>query len=102
MAQVTADFIDRFSTAVRRTAPNRNTHYATLRPQPIDVMRSWMSTEQFVGFCLGNCVKYAGRFNSTVPHKGGIRSLEKMRDYIEWAIDALYAESSKAHRGEDA
>ena len=96
----TSEDLARLALTLNRPRPleSPSPHYAALRPQPIEVMRAWMTTDQFIGFCLGNVVKYAGRFNSTAPHKGGIHCLEKMRDYIEWAIDARYAEAAQSSR----
>ena len=62
------------------------THYHTLKVQPIDAMRAWLSAEQLTGFCLGNAIKYLARFNANAPGKGGLSDLRKAREYLDWLI----------------
>lgn len=55
-------------------------HYVA--KSPIEVMQTLMSKEMFVGFCIGNTVKYLMR----APFKGQLRSdLDKARQYSWWA-----------------
>lgn len=61
-------------------------HYRTMAVQPWDAMRAWMSREQFIGFLLGNAIKYLGRFNADVQGKGGLPDLKKALHYLEAAI----------------
>lgn len=64
-------------------------HGNTIRPgyyensamQPLEVMQRIMTTEQFKGFLLGNCIKYRMR----CEHKGQRDSdLYKARQYAYW------------------
>jgi hypothetical protein len=71
-----------------------NEHYHRLRHEPIFVMREWLTKEQYIGFCLGNVIKYLGRYNAE-GKKGGPLNLEKALDYLEWAI-GREADTSKS------
>lgn len=61
-------------------------HYQTMKVQPIDAMRAWLSAEQLTGFFLGNAIKYLARFNAKAPGKGGLSDLRKAREYLDWLI----------------
>lgn len=62
------------------------THYTELDVQPWDAMQAWLSQEQFLGFLLGNSIKYLARCNS----KGSrLQDLKKARHYIEKAIQTI-------------
>jgi hypothetical protein len=58
-------------------------HYASKAVQPWDVMESWMSTEAFSGFLLGNCIKYLSRYRD----KNGVEDLEKCNHYLGKLIE---------------
>ena len=66
---------------------NDNDGYSTsqkhyIAKSPIEFMQTLMSKEMFVGFCIGNTVKYLMR----APFKGQLRSdLDKARQYSWWA-----------------
>lgn len=62
-------------------------HYQRMTIQPIQVIESWLTTDQFKGFLLGNILKYIGRYNLDGDHKGGVKDLHKAMDYLEWLID---------------
>lgn len=70
----------------RRTQGNSD-HYQRMGLQPIEVIESWLTTEQFKGFLLGNILKYIGRYNLQEQHKGGVPDLRKALDYLNWLID---------------
>lgn len=63
-------------------------HYQTMEIQPIRVIESWLTTEQFKGFLFGNVLKYLGRYNLEGTHKGGAKDLRKAMDYIGWMIES--------------
>lgn len=63
-------------------------HYQRMAIQPIQVIESWLTNEQFQGFLLGSVLKYIGRYNQSSVGKGGIADLRKAMDYLEWLIDA--------------
>ncbi len=48
-------------------------HYTAYPVQPIEITR-------YLGFCLGNVVKYALR----APYKGGAEDINKALKYLEW------------------
>lgn len=62
--------------------PIRPDHYKEGGIEPIDYMRQKMSKEAFVGFCMGNVMKYVGRYE----HKNGVEDLKKAQKYLEWGI----------------
>ena len=57
-----------------------DSHY-TGRVQPIEVMQSEMSKEQFEGFILGNIVKYALRFGKKDEKE---KESAKILRYAQW------------------
>ena len=62
------------------------THYMIGKQQPIEIMQSIMTPEQFVGFCLGNVIKYSLRLNS----KNQMRSdAGKCNQYSQWLCEAM-------------
>lgn len=67
---------------------NHPTHYNAGRYEVIDIIESVvmsMDLTPFQGYCLGNAIKYLGRFR----HKGGIEDIEKAKWYINKLIDNL-------------
>lgn len=72
---------------INEASDEPNPHYKRLVDhEPIMVMREWLTPEQFTGFCLGNAIKYLGRYNAE-GKKGGVRNIEKAIDYLRWLID---------------
>jgi hypothetical protein len=62
-------------------------HYQKMGLQPWDVTAAWLSPEQYMGFLLGNVIKYVARFNTHgTAGKGGLNDLEKAKHYLERAI----------------
>ena len=61
-------------------------HYMQGRQQTIERMQEMMSHSQFVGFLLGNCMKYADRclFKGTAQ-----QDAEKLQQYAKWLGLAL-------------
>lgn len=61
------------------------THYQKLQQQPIEIMQTLMTPEQFKGFLWGNVIKYALRCGlKDAPEK----EMQKVRQYAEWYIEA--------------
>ena len=65
----------------------RSAHYREVTPEPIAVISSWLTDEQFIGFCVGNTLKYLGRYNLKSEGKGGEKDLDKALDYLRWACE---------------
>jgi hypothetical protein len=68
--------------------PEDQAHYQGLI-QPIELMKEILSSEEFVGFCKGNMIKYAYR----AGHKNGEsgkKDLEKYEAYKEFLNRFLY------------
>lgn len=58
-------------------------HYKNLNPQPIDLLKSWLSHDEYAGYLRGNVLKYLARYKE----KGGVQDLEKAQQYLGWLID---------------
>jgi hypothetical protein len=59
------------------------THYQKLQQQPIEIMQTLMTPEQFIGFLWGNCIKYALRLG----HKDDTASdAGKLAQYAQWLV----------------
>lgn len=52
----------------------------------IDVLKNFLTPEQFKGFLLGNVIKYSLRFQ----HKNGFEDLEKSSVYLSWLKEHYY------------
>lgn len=53
--------------------------------ETIDFIRDKLRQDQFVGYCLGNVLKYISRYDK----KGSpVEDLEKAAVYLGWAVDA--------------
>ena len=63
---------------------NKPSHYTTGKIEVIDYIKDKLTPEQYVGYCMGNVIKYTSRWQ----HKGGLQDLEKAEVYLKWAIKA--------------
>lgn len=57
-------------------------HYIDSAMQPVQVMQTLLTPEQFIGFCMGNCVKYRMRCDHKGQHDSDIG---KALQYAYWA-----------------
>lgn len=58
---------------------HRPAHYASLTPEPIDVIVGWE-----MGFLAGSVMKYLARYR----HKGRpVEDLKKAAKYLQWLIE---------------
>ena len=62
---------------------NHPSHYADKSIEVIDYIRDTLTQEEFVGYCLGNVIKYVSRWRK----KGGIEDLRKAQAYLGLAIE---------------
>lgn len=70
-------------------AVNHPSHYTDGQIEVIDYIRDKLKKEQFVGYCLGNVLKYVSRYDK----KGApAEDLKKARVYLVWAIERLEEE----------
>lgn len=69
---------------------NHPSHYADKEIEVIDYIRDTLGADEFVGYCIGNVLKYTSRWRK----KGGVEDLEKAKVYLEWGIQ-------KQHETED-
>lgn len=58
-------------------------HYKSKIVQPWEAMEAWMTSEEFVGYLRGNCLKYLARYRD----KGGLNDLLKCQHYLDKLID---------------
>ena len=61
---------------------NHPSHYADKEIEVIDYIRDTLDCTEFVGYCIGNVLKYTSRWRK----KGGLEDLEKAKVYLDWAI----------------
>jgi hypothetical protein len=60
---------------------DKSTYYDVGGIETIDIIRAKLTEEQWRGYCLGNAIKYACRYN----HKGTPeRDAEKAANYMTW------------------
>jgi hypothetical protein len=60
----------------------RPDHYKKGGIEPFEIMKAKMTQEQYIGFLLGNVIKYTLRFQE----KNGVEDLKKAQQYLEWLI----------------
>lgn len=60
-------------------------HYNSGAIETIDYIKEVLTPEEFIGFCLGNVIKYLSRYRL----KGGKKDLEKALVYLTWAIESF-------------
>lgn len=53
--------------------------------ETIDYIKDKLTDDQYVGYCIGNVIKYVSRYRL----KGGVEDLKKADVYLQWAIDKL-------------
>lgn len=58
-------------------------HYTDGEIETIDYIADKLSAVEFIGFCIGNVIKYVSRWR----FKGGVEDLEKAAVYLNWAIE---------------
>jgi hypothetical protein len=64
------------------------TYYDAGGIETIAVIRAKLTPEQFLGYCIGNVIKYLCRIN----HKGQpVRDAEKVAQYSEWIRETMEA-----------
>ena len=61
-------------------------HYTKGKIEVIDYIYDKLTKEQFIGYCMGNVLKYTSRYDK----KGGIEDLEKADVYLRWARDRMH------------
>lgn len=63
---------------------NHPNHYVTGEIEVIEYIRDKLNPEQFVGYCVGNVMKYVSRYDK----KGEpVEDLSKADVYLRWAIE---------------
>lgn len=71
---------------------NHPAHYTFGEIEVIDYIKDKLTTEQYIGYCLGNTIKYVSRYRL----KNGVEDLEKAQVYLGWAVEAMVNEEQKA------
>lgn len=64
---------------------NHPSHYTDGKVEVIDYIKDKLTADQFLGYCIGNTIKYISRFQKKGNPK---EDLEKARVYLGWAIEA--------------
>lgn len=64
---------------------NKAEHYNQGKYEVIDVLKDWLTKEEFIGFCRGNTLKYVARYQK----KGGVKDLQKAEYYNNKLMEAL-------------
>lgn len=74
-----------FIDAINRDCDNvqHPNHYTNGEIEVIDYIRDKLSAVEFIGYCIGNVLKYVSRWK----FKGGVEDLEKAAVYLNWAIE---------------
>src|SRR5690625_2794919 len=62
---------------------NQPNHYTQGKYEVIDYIKDKLTNEQYIGYCLGNVLKYVSRHEL----KGGKEDLGKAQVYLGWAIE---------------
>jgi len=60
-------------------------HYTFGEIETIDYIKDKLTPSQYVGYCLGNVIKYVSRYR----YKGGAEDLHKAQVYLGWAIEMM-------------
>lgn len=68
-------------------------HYTAGNIETIDYIRDKLTKEQFIGYCIGNVLKYVSRYRL----KGGKEDLQKAEVYLKWAIERVDENAEKAN-----
>lgn len=64
---------------------NHPSHYADKKIEVIDYMEDTLTDEEFIGYCIGNVIKYTSRWRK----KNGKEDLQKALWYLKRAISKL-------------
>jgi hypothetical protein len=66
-------------------------HYTNGKIECIDAIKSALTTEEFIGYCKGNIIKYVWRES----RKGGCSDIAKAGQYADWLEDAVRLRDDK-------
>ena len=77
-------------------AVNHPNHYTNGTIEVIDYLRDKLTPDQFLGFCMGNVLKYTSRWQ----FKDGLQDLKKADVYLKWAIEAIEAKQNAESKKE--
>ena len=67
----------------------KSSYYDAGGIEVIKIIRAKLTDEQYVGYCLGNQIKYSCRFNHKHVGHGRIRDAEKSLNYASCLKEAL-------------
>lgn len=84
MKRMSIQFEDELARIHKNDPVNHPAHYAG-EIETIEYIRDKLTEDQFVGYCIGNVIKYVSRYRK----KGEpAQDLEKAAVYLGWAIEA--------------
>ena len=64
---------------------NHPPHYTSGGIETIDYLRAKLGPLPFLGYCIGNVLKYVSRYQ----FKNGLEDLKKAQVYLQWAIETM-------------
>lgn len=64
---------------------NSPSHYTSGGIETIDYLRAKLGPLPFLGYCIGNVLKYVSRYQL----KNGMEDLKKAYVYLGWAIETM-------------
>lgn len=64
---------------------NHPKHYTNGKYETIDIIEDMLSPEEFIGFCIGNSIKYLSRYK----YKNGLEDIKKAQWYIKRAEEKI-------------
>ena len=70
---------------------NAPSHYTVGGIETIDYLRAKLGPLAFLGYCMGNVIKYVSRHQ----FKNGLEDLKKAQVYLSWAIEAMEEMNAK-------
>ena len=70
---------------------NAPSHYTAGGIETIDYLRAKLGPLPFLGYCMGNVIKYVSRYQ----WKNGLEDLKKAQVYLDWAIEAMEEMNAK-------
>jgi hypothetical protein len=75
-------------------AVNQPSHYTSGGIETIDYLRAKLGPLAFLGYCIGNVLKYVSRYQ----FKNGLEDLKKAQVYLGWAIETMEKKNATDER----
>lgn len=82
-----------FDYVVKEDKINHPSHYTVGEIEVIDYIKDKLSPDAFIGYCMGNVLKYVSRWE----HKDGVQDLKKAAVYLKWATEVAEIRAAKSY-----